>query len=179
MGFTFPDLTKDLGVKSESVFLKIPDNGASLVFFLDTPEKWAYFKKCFGKDTVYKTTDEVDGAKFRFRSNVAWFETMNSAPEVKIFESGTQVYKELQNLHQDWPVDETVFKVQKTGTGMQTTYRVVPVRKLAPDYIAKLQQMEKKDIDPNKDKSFEGAGAMPEPPPGFSDNAPPFDEVPF
>ena len=71
------------------------------------------------------------GAKFRFRAN---FVVKDGAAYVpKIFEQGVTVYKTLAEISQDWPIEETLVKISRSGSSQNdTTYSVTPLPQKVP-----------------------------------------------
>ncbi len=82
------------------------------------------------------SSDESDPeAKFRFKVNVILKE--NDAYVAKVWEQGSIVYNALMDLSADYPLDRTVLKVTRNGTGTDTTYSIIPLPGGVDDGTAK------------------------------------------
>ncbi len=63
-------------------------------------------------------------AKFRFSMNFVVKE--GTSYVAKIFEGGTMVYKQLKKLSKDYDLTETVIKITREGSELDTEYDVIP-----------------------------------------------------
>lgn len=166
---------KSVGAKGENPFIRIePNTSLKLLILASTAKDWVFFKRCFETKAVYSPHENVaaDNVKWRFRVNAVVSEA-GKKPEVKILEHGSQVYEQLFDLSKEYDLSSTVIVISRSGSGIGTRYKVMPAsQQPSGDAIAKLKEMPKREIHPDKDKEFESDGTQT--PNGFaSENVPP------
>lgn len=66
------------------------------------------------------------GAQLRFEVNFVVKEGAGYIP--KIFEGGLKIYKQLAALHKEYNLEETVFKISRSGVEKQTAYTFMPAK---------------------------------------------------
>lgn len=104
-------------------FLKLKDGETRTGVFMGDPVDY-YVKFENGKSIV---CNPEDGGKFRFKIN---FVTIESGQFVsKIWEGGALVYETLRELNKEYGLEDTKVKIIRKGTGMDTTYSILPVIK--------------------------------------------------
>lgn len=111
-------------------FLKL-ENGDSIrgVFRGDIYEfrqHWENGKSVFCLGDTCPICEQGKKPNFRFRLNLVVKE--NEAYVVKVYESGWTMYEALKALHEgDYNLENHLMKITRHGTGLDTTYSVVPV----------------------------------------------------
>lgn len=183
---------KEVGAKGESPFIKIEPNETIRLLILATDKTdWVFFKKDFESMKTYPATEVVpgDNVKWRFRVNVVPAEA-GKEPQAKIFEHGAMVYEQLFDLSKEYDLSQTVIAITRTGSGLRTTYKIMPAAKQpSAEMLTRLRNLQKREIHPDKDKEYESDGtitpneqASEDPPPPTEQFAPTsenFDEIPF
>ncbi|MEQ1665889.1 MAG: hypothetical protein ABL927_10990 [Bdellovibrionales bacterium] len=153
------ELPSDGGSKN---YLKLKDKeSVTGIFMGDIHEFFVVWEN--GKSRI--VPEGTPRSSFRFKIN---FVIKNgSVFEPKIWENGSLVYSQLRELHEEYKLDQIVVKVTRNGTGMDTTYSVLPLLKqvISPETMAYLQKLELLSLD-----AKESAHA-----PSFQ----PDDEIPF
>ncbi len=93
------------------------------------------------------------GISFRFQINFVLRE--NDIMVAKIFEQGPTVYNQLKELHAEYDLRQTVVKITRIGTGMDTTYSIMPVKKseVTKDMEKQLLQVELQELGHKKEAS--------------------------
>lgn len=66
------------------------------------------------------------GFRPKWRVNFIVFEA--GAPKSKILEFGPMISNQLAALSEDYNLSETIIKISKTGSGMDTDYSVIPLK---------------------------------------------------
>lgn len=97
-----------------------------------------------------------DGNKSSFRFGVNFIiRNPDGSMQARLWEQGWTVYSQLKSLNQDYPLESTVVKVMRTGSGTDTTYTILPDPsiKMTPDLQAKIKAVPLVD----------GRPALPEP----------------
>ena len=84
-----------------------------------------------------------------------------------ILEQGPQMYKDFKELTQDYDLSETMIKIKRTGSKLDTTYSVIPLPK-KPEKKT-LDALKKLELHPLTDSELK------ESMPNFDSN----EEVPF
>lgn len=85
------------------------------------------FYQNWPKGGIKHVSDEpFAGAQMRFEINFVVKEGSTYTP--KLFEGGLKVYKQLAALHDEYGLDETVFKITRSGMDKQTTYTFMPAK---------------------------------------------------
>ncbi len=97
-----------------------------------------------GKSVV--VDEGTRGSSFRFRVNFVVNEGGVYVP--KIFENGATVYKQLAELHEEYDLESTVIKLSRNGTGMETTYSLLPLLKtpISKEQVQHLATIELLDL---------------------------------
>jgi len=147
---------------SGGTFLKL-EPGESVVGILKGKTK-DYYAKWNGQG--YEDSVPEDGAaSFRFKVNfIRMNADENLADETVIWEQGATVYNFLKEMNADYPLDKTFIKIKRNGTGIDTTYTLLPSTKIK-------YSVHKAHIEAVELKSLEAQNAA-----GDSSGA---DEVPF
>lgn len=123
MKFTEDPQTNNSG----GLFIKLKD-GESIQCILRGEPKVFYVTWENGKSS--ECSKGAKGAKFRFRINAVINEDKKYV--AKILEQGAMMYSDLKALNEEYPLEETLVKITRNGTGTDTTYSVIPT-KLQPD----------------------------------------------
>lgn len=134
-----------------SLFLKLSDGDAVQGVFRGDPHE--YYQHWVGGKSVVcnhpcahcKAGDE---AKFRFRINFVLKE--NGAFTAKIFETGAKLYRDLKELHEaDYNLEETLVRLKRKGTKLDTEYSVIPSpKKIDAAALKALSAVELKKLTP-------------------------------
>lgn len=131
---------KDLPESGSSKnYLKLKDKeSASGIFRGDLFE---FFVQWEGNRSHVVAEGDPD-AKFRFRVNFVIKEGSVYVP--KIFEQGSNVYRQLAELNEEYDLETTVVKLTRNGTGTDTTYSLMPLLKqaLAKETLAYLDSID-------------------------------------
>lgn len=107
-------------------------------------------------------------SKFKFRVN---FLTKEGPVFVaKVFENGAILYRQLEELHAEYNLEETLVKLTRNGTGLDTTYSVLPLLKriVTPETKKLLKTIKLHELNQSKGQSENGD-------PGFDSD----EEIPF
>ncbi len=83
------------------------------------------------------------GAKPRFRINFVVKE--DSKFVAKIFEFGVMINNMLHELSEDYDLSETVLKISRSGSGLETEYAVIPLKDAPP--IGEIKKVELQILD--------------------------------
>jgi len=132
-------------------FLKLKDKeSVSGIFKGDLHEYFIVWEN--GKSR--EVPEGTPKAGFRFRVNFVMKEGSTYSP--KIFENGPGVYAQLKELHDEYGLDSIVVKITRNGTGLDTTYSILPLLKQtlskeAVEFISTLtlHPLENKDNAPS------------------------------
>lgn len=91
-----------------------------------------YMKWVNGKSQAAESNDPE--AKVRFKINAV------EGSAVKIWEFPLTVYNQLASINEEYPLEKTVIKVTRHGTGTDTVYHVLPLLKATiPAAIERLE----------------------------------------
>ncbi len=98
---------------------------------------------------------------FRFRINLVVKTPQGPhGLEPKIFEQGWKFYKQLRELNEEYPIEDTIVKITRQGSQMNdTTYSVLPVKDclVKPDLAAKIKSISLIDLRHSEDKADDAA----------------------
>lgn len=175
---------KELPKSGGQSFLRLKDGEVATGVFIGEPYEFSVVWENKKPNIV---PDGTPNSKFRFRIN---FVTKDESGYVaKIFEQGTDIYRRLISLNQDFQgVENVVVKISRVGSGMNDTeYRVDPVmdpknpRQLMPVPPGALA-LKPLDLRDSNKKTFIKASSQIDP--GAHDFGPPppemdDDEIPF
>jgi hypothetical protein len=94
---------------------------------------------------------------FRFRVNFVVKNPLG-AYEPKIFEQGWKVYKNLRELNEEYPLEDTIVKITRQGSQMNdTSYSVLPIKDclVKPDLAVKIKALKLIDLRHSEEKHQE------------------------
>lgn len=146
---------KDSG--NGGTFVRLKDGDSVVGIFQGAPLDYRqHWSQAEGKGYVCPETKEcprcAKGEKsgFRFRLNMVISE--NGVYVAKIFEQGWTVYKSLDQLNKEYPLDKTVVKITRSGSDKSdTTYSIIPVRdQPSPEKLAEIARIELLNLSPEK-----------------------------
>lgn len=152
-------------------FVKLKDRESIVGVFRGDPhdfrQHWVNNRSSICSGSECKLCADKNKNTFRFRVNFITKE--NEVYVAKVFEQGWTVYEQLKALHEgDYPLDKTIVRITRSGTGQQTTYTIIPVPKgdITPDIEKKLSvvalhnviDLGKDDVDVN---DAQDAGSSP------------------
>lgn len=126
---------EDLQEDGSSHFLKLKDKekvkGVFAGDVYDFRQHWVKTERvnksemCMGHGCQYCA--HGDRPQFRFRINFIIFDEKTNQPFVKIFEQGVNVYKQLRELNREFPLNNYIVKITRSGSTRQDTeYSVIP-----------------------------------------------------
>ena len=151
-----------------NIFVSLKD-GESIKGIPQGKNKVFYKKWADGKSVECDKSE--DGAKFRFKLNLVINE--NGEYRAKVFEQGPSVYNALKELSEDYNLEETVIKITRKGTGLDTRYTVMPMpTKLDDKQMKLIEAAELHSLEPQQKNGLKN----------HAPSAPSFDseeEVPF
>lgn len=154
------------GGNSKSMFLKIGD-GESIYCVLRGDIKVSYSR---WTGTTYEPAKKgEEGASMRFKVNAIVAE--DKKPVAKILEGGGHLYFDLKSINEEYPLEETMIKISRTGMKQNTRYSVIVAGPKAQPDEKTLQAIQAVPLH-----SLESRGAaQTSDVPGFDDN----EDVPF
>lgn len=131
--------------QGDSIFLSLKD-GESVTGVLRGDVKADWVDWSSGKPVP--TAKDQPGAKFKFRVN--FIATQNGALTPKLFSQGTQVYKKLKALSQEYDLERTIVKITRVGSDKKTQYEVMPTKewKVSDELEAKLLALKLLPLEP-------------------------------
>lgn len=143
-------LAEDMAKKHEessSLWLKLANDGdKAVVVFLGGP----YSREmCFveGKYVLYDEAQKAAGnrSSLRVAINVALFDTK----EVKVFEQGVTVFKDLVRIRQKYGLDKWAFEIERHGAAKdpKTTYSILPDQQLTAAQISEFQALARHELE--------------------------------
>ncbi|MGE3756894.1 MAG: hypothetical protein AB7H97_04020 [Pseudobdellovibrionaceae bacterium] len=136
---------------SGKTFVKLKDKESIQGIFIgDIHEFFTVWEN--GKSRV--VPEGTPKAGFRFRINFIVKEGAAYVP--KIFENGPTLYSQLSDLHDEYGLENIVVKITRNGTGLDTTYTIMPLIKqqVTKDLAAHLATIELLKLE---DKDSSGA----------------------
>lgn len=108
---------------------------------------------------------------YRFRLNFVMRDPESGQRVAKLFEQGWTMREQLEALNEDYPLESTVVRIQRKGSGMNdTTYTILPVKggALNPEQEKELEAVPLLPLEPVNEKPDEAS-------PSFQDDdVPPF-----
>lgn len=175
----FPETGGDGGIDSKH-FVKLKNDKDSIVgIFRGEPhlfrQHWIN-KRSFlcSENSECEHCKSKNKSTFRFRINFITKE--NNVYVAKVFEQGFTVYGLLKSLHEtDYPLEKTVLRITRSGTGQDTTYTILPIPKgeVTPELEKMLASVQLHDLG-NLEKTNGSEGPQGDTPPPFSE-----DDIPF
>jgi hypothetical protein len=138
------------GEASQKPYVKLKDKESITgIFFGDIYEFYNHWNGsasvlCSGAGCEFCKTG--DRAKFRFRLNFITKEGESYVP--KVLEQGALFYSQIRELNKDFPLNQSIVKISRSGTGMDTSYTVLPVKDflVKPEVAAKLKAVKLIDL---------------------------------
>jgi hypothetical protein len=114
--------------------------------FLGEPQA---LKRCFVDGKYVPATPELEANGIKASVRVAINVAVLPSREVKIFEMGMALYKDLRKVQQKYGLDSWAFEIQRNGgpKDPKTTYSILPERQLAADEKRALVTLSLKDLD--------------------------------
>lgn len=106
-------------------FLKFKDGETQNVIFKGEIYEF-HMKWINGKSVLIEATDPE--AKVRFKLNAIVSE--NGAYKAKIWEFPLTIYNKLCDINSEYPLENTVIKITRQGTGTDTEYHLLPLLKV-------------------------------------------------
>jgi hypothetical protein len=89
-----------------------------------------WLKDASGTRTVLCVPDACPhcaaGNKSSFGFKIAFITKENGAYAAKVWDQGWTVYNQLKDLNADYPLEKTIVKIKRSGTGQDTTYMILP-----------------------------------------------------
>lgn len=132
----------DEGGANSSNFLKIADGESVTGVFMG--DEYCFYIKWVGGKSVLTEKNDPEG-KQRLRNNFITTEKNSNEPVVKIWEFSPTVYKKLEEISKEYPLDETKIKITRRGTGTNTEYELTALagrhHDLKPEQIKVLKQI--------------------------------------
>jgi len=107
---------------SSASYLKLKDKESVAGLFQGDPYE---FHAIWDGKTYKEVPENYPGSSFRFKINFVVKE--GSSYVAKVFENGVSVYRDIANLHEDYPLDKTAIKITRNGTDKTTTYSFLPL----------------------------------------------------
>jgi hypothetical protein len=157
--------------KGSKLFVKLGDGASTAGVFRG--ELYEFYSKWVSNKSVLTTADDPDG-KARFRLN---FVTTEDGKLVsKIFEFGMPVYEQLQNLSEDFVVDQTKVKILRKGLKLETVYFITPLGKIASKDMKAIEAV---DLQVIEHKPSQQSAPPPFAPSGEFSSDDNHDEIPF
>ncbi len=139
------NFTKTPAEGSDGNFLKLEPGGIALGVFRGDPKEFYVLWPKGGKPVPCEPG--TAGSKFRFQLNFVTKKDGKHTPV--IWEQGAVVYNQLKELHKDYPLNKTIVKVTRHGSGTDTTYSVLPIPKgseVTPELEATLSALKLNDL---------------------------------
>lgn len=140
-------------------YIKLKDKESVTGIFMGEPHEFAIVWEN-GKSRHVPTG--TPGSKFRFNINFVVKEGTTYVP--KIYEGGPQIYNQMADINEEYPLEETPVKITRNGTGLDTEYNLMPMlknplTKEIKDYLAtitlhKLGESEPPRMDANEQVPF-------------------------
>ena len=153
--------------EGSGLFIRLKDKESVIGLFQGEPR--VFYARWNGK-TYEECPRSEAGAGFRFKVNLL----VNEGPGkwvAKIFEQGATVYETLKGVNAEYPLEETVIKITRSGsTKDDTSYSILPTKSQPTD--EQMAAMKKIELNPLESKGKE-PGFAPEP--NFESS----DEIPF
>lgn len=125
------------------MFLKFSD-GQTITTILRGEIHEFYTKWEGGKAT--NVVEGTPGAKVRFSVNAIIHD--GSKFTAKVWDFGVAVYNQLSDIHDEYPLSTTKIKITRKGTGLDTTYNILPLLKES-DQVTQKQLKEIESIPLN------------------------------
>lgn len=126
------DISAGEGLSSEN-FIKLKDKESISGIFQGDPfdykTHWVQTLKnyaiCKGEGCEHCATGNKPST--RFRVNFVVKDPSTNKMVARIFESNATTYSSMRELNKDYPLDKTVVKITRNGSGPKTTYQILPV----------------------------------------------------
>lgn len=126
-------------------FLKLKEGESILGVFRGEPH--VVYKKWENNKSVPAEYGD-QGAKFGFRVN--FITKIKDQYQPVIWEQGAIVYTQLKEFNKDYPLESTIVKITRQGTGLDTTYSILPNPKghiVTPELEAALSGVKLADLE--------------------------------
>ena len=107
-----------------TTFLKINDGESVQGVFRGDPHA---FKSKWTDSGSELCQDNDPEGRFRFRIN--FVQMVNGALTAFIWEQGARVYDNLKVLNADYDLESTIVRITRSGTGTDTRYTIIPIKK--------------------------------------------------
>jgi len=114
---------------SSGAYLKLKD-GESIVGILQG-KAHTYYAKWQDEGGFAPVDEDTPGASFRFSLNFCEINKDKKMENPVVWEQGKKVWKFLQELNKDFPLEKTFIKIKRMGSDKSdTTYTILPVTKI-------------------------------------------------
>lgn len=174
------------GGEDSKSFLKLKDKESVRGVFRGDPydfkKHWTGTRSevCLGQGCALCAADPGKKPSFRFRINIL-VKDEKGAYVSKIFEQGWTVYLQLADLHKVYPLDKTVMRITRSGSGQNDThYSILPEPRgdVTPQMEALFSKVPLQVLHHGGDVT---PSHQPEQPPHPVDSEPPFieEDLPF
>ncbi len=130
--------------KASAKFVRLK-NGESVTGFFSGDIKEYFVLWNQGQSAIVH--GNTPNAKFRFKVNLIVNE--NGVLTAKIFEGGSVVYRQLQAINNEIPLETIRVKITRLGEGKETQYQIFPMshEKLSPQALEKLKAVSLLPLD--------------------------------
>ena len=135
---------KDPKEGSNFDLLKVEPGGSVTGIFRGEPV--AFFSRWINNKS-YPCGEFDDGAKFRFKVN--FITKVDDVYKALVWEQGTRSYNMLKDLNEDYPLETTIVKLKREGSGKNTSYSILPIPKgyeVSEDLEVKLSKVLLNDL---------------------------------
>lgn len=124
----FPEVSNGSGGMSGKNFLKMKDGESVRGVFRGVPvifrQHWSNGRGIVCPGKACDLCAEKNKALFRFRLNFVMQEGGQYVS--RIVEQGWQFFNALKELNEEYPLENHVVKISRSGTGSDTKYQVIP-----------------------------------------------------
>ena len=138
--------TPSTGSGGATTFLKIEDGQSVTGIFQGQP--YTFWNKWIGSRSEVCSETDPD-KKFRFKIN--FVQKVNGTLTPLIWEGGGRLYDDLKKLNAEYTLEETIVKITRSGTGMETRYSIMPIKENQVDAGLKtlLSALTLHELDPD------------------------------
>ena len=117
---------------SSSMFVRLPEDGSKIVgVFLGEPYAREVIWTGVSYETYSEETHKSDRPSLRVALN--FFELKSK--ELKVYECGVVVFKDILRLREKYGLDKWSFEILRHGIGKDTTYSILPEDQLSSEQI--------------------------------------------
>lgn len=109
---------------SSKTFLKLKDGESLRGVFIG--EMYIFYTKWVNGKSIETESKDPEG-KVRFRNNIALVDPLTHELTVKIWEFPWSVFAIIREINFEYPLETIKVKITRTGTGVDTTYSVLPL----------------------------------------------------